>query len=278
MVSVLLRITKRLSVLAVGAFFVWLAVWQVFPRFDNRAPLAIALSATYVVMAYGIIPALFRIFRIFYHPLHLPVYCTTPDGFASDPINIALVGSRRQTILAMEAAGWNQADRHTPLNVTKQFFTTLLRRPYPTAPMSSLYLFGRRQDLAFQKEIAGGRGYRHHVRFWAADTELAQEFEPHRRFWQRFHRPQRGAPRAHFWVGAASKDIGFAPVRHNAQITHMIDPDTDSERDLIAADLKKARQLSGKRTQKAYRPFSLRNRAWRGRLQSDGRITICTLR
>lgn len=278
MIPLLTRVAKRLLVLLVGALFIYIAVWRVFPFFDNRTPVAIALFITYVVMAYAVIPVLFRVFRIFYHPVHLPLYCTTPDGFASDPINIALVGNRPQVILAMQAAGWHQADSKTILNVFRQVVWTLLRRSYPSAPVSSLYLFGRTQDMAFEKEIQDSPGHRHHVRFWAADTQLAGEFEPHVRFWRRFHRYNRKHPQAQFWVGAASKDIGFAPIRHNAQLTHMIDPNTDHERDLIMKNLKRSRQLHSHRTVHVHRPFSLKNRAWRGFLQSDGRITICTLR
>src|SRR5690348_7858084 len=117
MMPLLVRIVKRLAALVVGAFCIYLAIWQIFPYFDNRVPVAFALFITYVVMAYGVIPLIFRLFRLFYNPVHLPLYCTTPDGFASDPINIALVGSRPQVILAMEAAGWVQADEKTPLTL-----------------------------------------------------------------------------------------------------------------------------------------------------------------
>lgn len=278
MIPLLTRALKRLFVLGLGAFFVYLAVWRIFPFFDNRVPVALALFSTYVVTAYLVIPALFRVFRFFYQPLHLPHYCTTPDGFASDPINIALAGSRHQVILAMEAAGWHLADRKSPVNVVRQIMSAMLQQPYPSAPMSTLYLFGRKQDLAFEKEIVGGRGYRHHVRFWAADLSLAQEFEPHVRFWHRFHRPSQLRPHAQLWVGAASKDIGFAPIRHNAQVTHMIDPDTDSERELIQHDLKKAHKLRSSHMVAVNKPFALKNRAWRGYLHSDGKLVVCELR
>jgi len=268
---------KRLAILTAGAFFVWLAVWRVFPFFDNRVPVAIALFCTYVAMAYGIIPLAFRLFRLFYHPVHLPLYCTTPDGFASDPINIALIGNRQQVIMAMEAAGWFLADRKTFLNGLRQLYAALFLRSYQRAPMSRLYLFGRGQDLAFEKEIPGTRGNRHHVRFWATDEKLAEEFEAHVRFWQRFHKPSRQHPHAHLWVGAASKDIGITPIRHNAQVTHMVDPDTTTERKLIVKDLKRSGALASHRTVAVNRPFSLRNRAWRSRLHTDGRLAIVTL-
>jgi len=278
MTSSLARILKHAVVLLLGGIVAYLATVQVFPFLDNRTPIALAVFGTYIVTAYVLIPLAFRAFRLFYIPVHLPLYCTTPDGFASDPVNIALVGERHQVIRAMEAAGWRRADNKTPLSVAHQVVYALLKRSYPRAPVSSLYLFGRQQDLAFQKEVLGKRGYRHHVRFWAADTQLAQEFESHVQFWRRFHLPNRHASDTNFWVGAASKDTGFALIRHNAQLTHMIDPDTASERRLISRDLRRADKVSSRRTVPVHRPFSLRNRALRGRLKSDGYVTICELR
>ncbi|HSX30346.1 MAG TPA: LssY C-terminal domain-containing protein [Candidatus Saccharimonadales bacterium] len=274
----LARLTKRLIVLAVGAFFIYLAFWHVLPFFDNRTPIALALLITYVVMAYVIIPLLFRVYRFFYHPVHLPLYCTTPDGFASDPINIALVGTRQQVLKAMQMAGWQLADKHTPLNVLREIMAAITGHPYSNAPMSRLYLFGRKQDFGFQVPIAGRRAARHHVRFWAADLQLTDELKHHVRFWHRFYRPTHPDPTAQLWVGAASKDVGLAPIRHNAQLTHMIDPNTNRERRKIVRDLKHANKLASTRTITVNRPFALRNRALRGYLHSDGKIAICELR
>jgi len=273
------RILKHFIVLLLGGAVVYLVVTQVFPFFDDRTPLALALFATYLVTAYLVIPLAFRLFRLFYQPIHLPLYCTTPDGFASDPVNIALIGGRRQVILAMEAAEWHRADRKTLLSVVHQVVYAVLKRSYPNAPVSSLYLFGRTQDLAFQKEIPGSRGHRHHVRFWAADDALANEFSKRQvQFWKRFRRRNSRRADTGFWVGAASKDIGFSLIRHNAQITHLVHPNTRRERLLIARDLRRAGKLAGSRTMPAYRPVSLRNRAWRARLLSDGHVTICELK
>lgn len=273
------RVIKHLVILLLGVGVAYLAVDKVYPYFDKRTYDILAVFATYLVVAYGLIPLAFRVFRALYHPAHLPLYSTTPDGFASDPVNIVVVGSRRQVILAMEAAGWRQADPKTPVSVLRQIVYILLRRSYPSAPMSSLFLFGREQDLAFEKEIVSARGHRHHVRFWAADTILSESFDRHVRFWQRFHLPKNTQlPNAKFWVGAASKDVGYALIRHNAQITHLVSEDTRSERRLIVKDLRGAGRLASSRTVPAYRPLSLPNRAWRARLNSDGYVTICELR
>lgn len=273
----IMRLLKRLLVLTPGALFVYVAVRKVFPFFDSRTPVILAVFCTYVVTAYLIIPSMFRLFRLFYQPAHLPLYCTTPDGFASDPINIAVIGDRAKFIAAMEAAGWVQADEKTLHAVSRQIFAAFSGRPYPRAPMSNLYLFGRPQDLSFEQHIEGARTRRHHVRFWSADPSLTTSTNGHAHFWHRFYRPHRSAANATFWVGAASKDIGLAPIRHNAQITHMVDPDTDSERELIVRDLTRAGRLSDSHLITVNQPFRLQNRALRGYLQSDGRLAIVRL-
>jgi len=129
------RVLKRLLVLLLGGIVVYVVVQNVFPFLDNRVPLVFALFVTYLITAYTLIPLAFRIFRLIYHPIHLPLYCITPDGFASDPVNIALVGSRQQVILAMEIAGWRLADPKTPLSIVHQVAYILFKRSYPSAPI-----------------------------------------------------------------------------------------------------------------------------------------------
>jgi uncharacterized membrane protein YhdT len=278
MMPLIARIVKRTAILLFGVVVIYLAVWRVFPFFDNRTPAYLALLCTYIAMAYFIIPLLFRVYRLFYHPIHLPLYCTTPDGFASDPINLVFIGTRRQVIQAMAAAGWRLADKHSLLNVARAVVLAATGNTYPNAPMSNLYLFGRKQEFGFEVQISGSRGMRHHVRFWATDMDFDQKLEQHVKFWRRFYRPGKHHPDARLWVGAASKDSGFAPIRHNAQLTHMIDPDTNSERELIIADLRKGGHLKSIRRMKVNHPFSLRNRALRGYLTSDGKVAVVELK
>lgn len=274
----LVRLAKRLLVLAVGTIVVYVTVWQVFPFFDKRIPVALAFLATYVAMAYIILPAGMRGLRLFYRPRHIPLYCITPDGFASDPINVGLIGSRDQIIKAMESAGWYLADRRTPRTLLKEALYLMLRRAYPNAPFSTLYLFGRCQDIGFELGVEGQASHRHHVRFWACNLQGPEEFHQDVRFWERLHQPYSTSPHRQLWVGAASKDIGIAPIRHNAQITHMIDSDTNAERELIIQDLQKTDLVASVHMVSAGSPYSLRNRAFHGSLSTDGRLAICELK
>ena len=112
--------------------------------------------------------------------------------------------------------------------------TFLLNKPYPTAPFSTLYLFGRGQDLGFQKAIDDSPRKRHHVRFWALSLECRGA--PSRAgFW--FNTDDRRL-RPVLWIGAATKDTGFSLTRLTLQITHATDSDTNAERNFIIAELK----------------------------------------
>lgn len=276
MIQYIVRFVKRFAVLIPGIIIAYFAVRDIFPLFDKRLPLTLAIFFTYVVAAYALIPALTRLIRIFVPAKHLPVYCITPDGFASDPLNIALIGNRVQLILAMEAAGWHVADPHTPRYVLREIYSALFKRPYPTAPMSRLYLFGRKQDIGFEIQLDGSRGHRHHVRFWATTYQKDEPLSFRSIHWHDRKMQLLGANL--LWVGAASRDVGFAFIRHNVQITHMISPDTNAERELIA------RQLLDKKVATAFaeirlgKPYRLINRAWRGYLQSDGMMRVLKLK
>ncbi len=274
----LIRLAQRLFVLTLGVGVIYLTVWHFFPFFDNRVPLALALLATYIFTAYLFIPLLIRAIRLFWTPRHIPLYCVTPDGFASDPINIGVIGTRKQLVKAMKSAGWYPADKRTPRTLLKMLRSIIFRRPYKTAPFSSLYLFGRKQDLGFQKPFADNPSYRHHVRFWAAHLDGPEAFHKDVHFWQRFHRPSNDNESRQLWVGAASRDIGIVPIKHNMQLTHMIDPDTNAERDLIVDDLRKSHSVAKTITERVHEGLSLPNRALRGVLNADGKIRICILK
>jgi hypothetical protein len=80
------------------------------------------------------------------------------------------------------------------------------------------------------------------------------------------------------WVGSASLDVGIAPIRHNLQITHMIDPDTNQERNLIVSQLRETNLISKTDIVKLGRPYQLVNRAFRGYLKTDGKMVVVTLK
>jgi len=112
----------------------------------------------------------------------------------------------------------------------------LLNRPYPTAPFSTLYLYGRGQDVGFQKAIDNSPRRRHHVRFWALSLGRTEAMLGKLSFWLNDGRPADQGEM--FWVGAGTKDTGFSLTRLTFQITHATDSDTNAERDFIIRELK----------------------------------------
>jgi hypothetical protein len=276
MVQFFSRLAARFAVLLPGVIIAYLSVQKIFPFIDKRIPDGIAILITYAIAAYVLIPALIRFYRIVRPADHLPLYCVTPDGFASDPLNVGIVATRRQLIDVMEKSGWYVADRHSIFNVGKMVLAILLGRSYVHAPVSSLYLFGRKQDIAFEIPVGSTPSTRHHIRFWATTFERKKKLSIRSIHWQ--HR------RAHvfgdqlLWVGASSLDVGLTLIRHNLQISHMIDPDTDRERDLVVGQLKAQKLVKNVETIKLDNPYKLINRVINGSLHSDGQMAIVRLK
>jgi hypothetical protein len=275
MIQYSIRIVKRFAVLIPGVLIAYFSVRNIFPYFESRLPLAFAIIITYALAAYVLIPASIRAFRIIMPSKHLPLYCVTPDGFASDPLNIGIIGTRRELITAMQAAGWHLADSHSIRNVVHEITSIATGRAYCNAPVSSLYLFGRKQDLAFEIPAKGGLGARHHVRFWGTTYEQDGQLSVHTIHWHR--RQEHVLEDRLLWVGAASLDVGLNFIRHNLQITHMVDPDTDRERELIVTGLAKQKLAKKTAQVKLDNPYRLTNRVWRGYLHTDGMMTVVHL-
>ena len=143
----------------------------------------------------------------------------TGDGHPGDPLNIALVGTETQIIRAMTAAGWYPADAITFRSSARIVVDSVFRRPDDEAPVSALYLFGRKQDLAFEQPVGDSPRQRHHVRFWRSEE------------WEE------GRP---LWLGSATFDERVGLSYTTGEVTHHIGPDVDAERDRIANELEKA--------------------------------------
>ena len=113
--------------------------------------------------------------------------------------------------------------------------------PYPSAPFSTLYLFGRGQDIGFQKAIDDSPRKRHHIRFWALSVAYVEATLGTARFWLNADRPPDNT--RVLWVGAGTKDTGFSLTQLTFQVTHATDSDTNAERDNIIAELSNNRVI-----------------------------------
>ena len=147
----------------------------------------------------------------------LPMVTRTAQGIPGDPLNTGLVGSHEDLAHAMHAAGWLPADPITLQTSLAIIGSVLLDRPYRHAPVSPLFHQGRREDLAFEKEVGSSANRRHHVRFWKT-LDSGTEGRP-------------------VWLGSVTFDRGSGMSRYTGQITHHIAPDLDAERNRLLADL-----------------------------------------
>ena len=215
---------------------VWLIV-DVFHFVDRRLPWILALGLTYGIGAYVILPRAVRMGLKVLQRKHVPRYTMTGDGLPGDPVNLALIGNLGQLRGAFAQAGWSEADRLGIASSWRMVRAFVLNRPYLTAPFSTLYLFGRGQDIGFQKAIDNSPRKRHHVRFWAMSAARAQEAVGTASFWLNTDRPP--DDERVLWVGAGTKDTGFSLTRLTFQVTHATDADTNAERDFIVAELTK---------------------------------------
>lgn len=276
MIQYIIRPITRFAILIPGIIIAYFSVQTIFPYFDTRLPLGVAIFVTYALGAYILAPAFIRVVRIFIPAKHLPLYCVTPDGLASDPLNIGVIGTRRELILAMHAAGWHVADNKQWRNVLRQVLSGIFEWDYPNAPVSSLYLFGRKQDIAFEIPLDTGRGDRHHVRFWATTYERNKRLTFRTIEWR--NRKAHVFGDTLLWVGAASLDQGFGLIKHNLQVTHMIHPNTDDERALIVDGLTKKKLVKKTTAVELVKPYRVMNRVFRGFLQTDGKMCIVELK
>lgn len=237
----LTRLLQRLLIVGLGVATVWLIVFVVFRFVDHRLPWILALGVTYGLAAYVILPRAVRMGLKILHRKHIPRFTVTGDGLPGDPVNLALIGTLQQLRSTFAVAGWVEADRLGLVSSWRMARAFVFNSPYPTAPFSTLYLFGRGQDIGFQKSIDNSPRKRHHIRFWALSLAHAEDTVGTTAFWINTDRPPNDA--RVLWVGAGTRDTGFSLTRLTFQITHATDADTNAERDYIVSELARTRQI-----------------------------------
>jgi len=199
------------------------------PHSDASAPtsrrrvylwLAAIIILLYLAIAYIILPLAWKR-DVRRHPqlFDAPRITHTPAGIPGDPVNLALLGSEADVVHAMIAAKWDPADPLTFRSSVRIAVDSVFRKPDPDAPVSTLELFGRNEDLAFEQPVGDSPRQRHHVRFW---------------HWDRLHEGRE------VWFGAVTFDERVGLSHTTGQVTHHIGPDLDAERDRLIASLQQA--------------------------------------
>ena len=234
--GLLIRILQRAAIFAIGAISVWLIVFVVFDFADKKLPWAVALSATYAIGAYVILPYAVRMGLKFSQLRSVPSFTVAADGLPADPVNLGLVGTSAELRAGFAAIGWAEADKLNLSSSWRMVQALVLSRAYPSAPFSTLFLFGRGQDIGFQKAIGDSPRRRHHVRFWGKSLEHLPAGPDTASFWLNTDRP--ADDERVLWAGAATKDTGLGLTRMTFQVTHATDSDTNAERDFVIDTLK----------------------------------------
>jgi hypothetical protein len=187
------------------------------------------LAVLYLFASYLIIPFAWEHYA-HRHPSFddNPRLTRTSDDHPGDPLNVSLIGTREQIETIMHAAKWDPAAALGIKSDLKIAEDTVLSRPDAEAPVSNLFLFGRKEDLAFEQPVGDNPRQRNHVRFWKTE-KLNDDGRS-------------------IWIGAASYDQKVGLSHTTGQITHHIAPDVDKERDHLFNDLKTTGDLSDQYT------------------------------
>ena len=177
------------------------------------------------------------------------------DGKPGDPINLVVVGSQTEIQQTFEKAGWLEPERSGGQSVWQATRAIIGGVGYGKAPVSDLYLFGRREDLAFAKML-NTVAKRHHLRLWRTDTRTADGRD--------------------IWLGAATHDNGY-DVRPGV-VSHAIDPDLDDERAKVAADLAVTGLVTTEQLVTRANPLSEGLTATGASWKTDGRLLAIQLK
>jgi hypothetical protein len=154
-----------------------------------------------------------------------PRHTVTKQGRRGDPVNIAFVGTEEEIHRALATARWYAADPITLKSSLRIAADVVLKKPYPHAPVSDLFLWGRREDLAYEQPVGDSPKQRHHVRFWRSQ-EVDAAGEP-------------------LWLGAATFDERVEISRTTGGVTHKISPEVDHERNKLVGDTARSGALDG---------------------------------
>jgi hypothetical protein len=144
------------------------------------------------------------------------------NGRNGDPLNIVLIGSQSEIFTALVQQDWDPTHTAATSAVKQTIMAFLSGARYRYSPISSLYLFGRRQDIALQKARSTIH-QRNHLRLWLSPyTYQGRDI----------------------WIGQISRDIGVRFTTASPSLTtHKIDPDVDESRDYLVEDLAAASMI-----------------------------------
>ena len=145
--------------------------------------------------------------------------CCTKDSSGTrdgDPLNLVVVQGKGDPLVPFIARGWHLAQKLGVASIIETVRAFIFRDEYLTSPVSPLYVFDRREDVALQK-ARSTINERIHARLWLTPYT----FESRR-----------------IWIGQVSRDIGVRLTDQTWNLTtHKIGPDVDFDRAYLLQDL-----------------------------------------
>lgn len=147
----------------------------------------------------------------------LPCCTTSQDSREDgDPLNLVLIGNANELMPAFVRRGWHLTEDTYWRSIWKTVGSFLFGKRYRYSPVSDLYLFGRKQDVALQK-ARGTIHQRNHLRLWLTPNRFQGK---------------------EVWVGSISRDIGVHFTSKPGHfVTHKIDEDIDEVRNTFGEDM-----------------------------------------
>lgn len=163
--------------------------------------------------------------------LKLSHYSEMIDGSPQEPLSFVVYAKDDTEINQIfAAAGWYAADPSNRGTLWRIAKAAIFNQAYDRAPMTPSFWQAEVNDFAFQKPTAENSvRERHHVRFWKTNIRTPDG--------------------KNIYVGTASLDIGI-----KWWVTHQINPDIDTEREYLFADLERTGQIKNSEKEKFVDP------------------------
>ena len=154
----------------------------------------------------------------------LPCCTTNADGDEyGDPLNLVLIGEPNDLVPALVRRNWHTTEILWSRAILRTIKSFIQGERYRYSPISPLYVYGRPQDIGWQKARRTIHE-RNHMRFWLSPIRF------------------RGQK---VWLGQISRDIGVKLTLKSPTITtHVIDPDVDEARRYFVEDLAYSQALA----------------------------------
>jgi membrane protein DedA with SNARE-associated domain len=180
-------------------------------------------------------------------------YTETLIGEKQEPVNFIFVAKDDGRLEStLEQAGWVLTDREDISSFIKAIKALIVKRPYPSAPISPSFWNTKIQDLSFAK-VPGTNWLRNaqHLKIWRTNYVL-----------------QNGE---NIYVGMANANNGF-----NWGIIPKIAPDLDAERELLYQDLNHTGNIQSHQKVQLVKPLIGKN-FMGNQFFTDGKAYIVTV-